>query len=98
MTKSEYATALKDLEKEYRERQNRIHIEYAMSNNPYNVGDVLTDGFNTIKVIKIRVSAFGSVPQCVYEGVRLTKKFAPYKTGETASIYQERAKKVSIVI
>ena len=64
--------------------------EYAFSNNPYKIGDVVIDKIKTIKIEKIQftLGGFQSTPECVYTGIELTKKGDPNKKGNKRSVYQ----------
>lgn len=89
MTKEEYDKRIREAEDEYEKKKRNIVVEFALSNNPYKVGDILKDGAKIIRVEKIKVSRFTcDYPYCIYDGVLLTKKLKPYKNGDTGSISQ----------
>lgn len=89
MTYEEYQVAVKALEKEYMEKEQAVVREYALSNNPVKIGDVIRDHHCKIKVERISVlRSFSKKPQCVYSGPRLKKNGEPYKNGDTESIWQ----------
>lgn len=89
MTKEEYDKRMREAAIEYEEKKKNTAVEFALSNNPYKVGDILNDGAKIIRVDKIRVSRFlGNYPYCIYDGVLLTKKLVPYKNGGVDCILQ----------
>lgn len=81
MTEQEYKNKLRELHNEFEERKAALKTEYALSNNPYKVGDILRDPWQIIKVIEVRVARHvcGEFPECVYFGVQLTEKLVPRK-------------------
>lgn len=80
MTLEEYKARLADLEKEHKAKRNELARNYAMSNNPYKIGDILQDHYQIIKVERIGYgyNLYG-LPECWYRGTQLTKKFEPKK-------------------
>ncbi len=90
-------------EKEYKDRLAKIEVakeeldkEYAYSNNPYKIGDILKDHFHILKVESIKVERkFDSwEPECVYCGTQLTTKLEPKKRcGNTSVMYQSNVVK-----
>ncbi len=76
-----------------KELQN-IGREYALSKNSVEVGDIITDHFQTICVEKIGVY-FCKPPECVYIGPLLTKKLTPRKNNSTGEVYQSNIKSIS---
>ena len=80
MTKEEYESGLAALEKEYKAKCNELARNYAMSNNPYKVGDILQDHYQIIKVERIGYGTnLRGLPECWYRGTQLTKKLEPKK-------------------
>jgi len=94
MTKKEYQSQIKTINTEANEKKKEVMREYAMSNNPYNIGDIVKDHQQTIKVddIKIQISSETSMPQCVYYGILLKKDGTPYKSGKKEYVYQSNIK------
>lgn len=89
MTKEEYLDKLNALEKEMQCKKSQIGMEYALSNNPVKIGDLITDHMVTIKVEKIiPYMSYGSLPKCQYKGRRYTKKGVPAKSEEIETVYQ----------
>lgn len=77
MTENEYKDRLAIIEAAKKE----LNKEYAYSNNPYKIGDILKDHYQIIKVESIKVyKKYGSwEPECVYYGTQLTAKLEPKK-------------------
>lgn len=89
MTKEEYYSKLDSLKKEMKHKEQLIVTEYALSNNPVNIGDIVTDHRCTIKVEKfIPFRSCGDLPICLYKGRRFTKKGVPTKREEIETVYQ----------
>jgi len=83
MDKKEYNERLAHIEKEYRKAKEALAIECVKSNNPYKVGDILSNGGSTIiRVDKIsyHYGYAGELPYCVYDGIALKKDLTPRKT------------------
>ena len=81
MNKEEYLKAKKALEEECEIKKKHLAREFAFSNNPVKIGDIITDHYKTIRVLKFLWGYdFGSQMPCMfYRGVRLTKKGEPAK-------------------
>lgn len=91
MTKQEYDERLAVLKKEYDRAKDNIAIEYAKSNNPYIVGDILSNDRGVIiRVDKIAYRyGIDGMPYCSYSGIALKKDLTPRKTKPfTDTIYQ----------
>jgi hypothetical protein len=81
MNKEEYLKAKKVLEEEFEEKKKKLALEFAYSNNPVKIGDVITDHYKTIRVEKLFWGYnFGNPFSCMfYRGTRLNKKGEPMK-------------------
>jgi hypothetical protein len=90
MTKEEYKSKVIEINNDCELKLKSLAKEYALSNNPYKIGDVVADNSKTIKIEKIQFTLGGlqSTPECVYTGIELTKKGEPYKNGNKRSVYQ----------
>ena len=51
MTKEEYKSKMKELENEFRKKKSILYREYAESNNPYKVGDIIEDHLGKGQII-----------------------------------------------
>ena len=87
MTPHELNETLAQIEKEHEEKRKNVIREYALSNNPYKIGDVIEDHAEKIKITKILVSIFHR--KCVYEGIRLKKDGTPFKNNKQIRIFQD---------
>ncbi len=90
MTKETYQDNLKAYEVEFEIKKKSLAKDYAFSNNPHQIGDVITDNNTTIKIEKIKHTLGNSyeLPECVYYGVELKKDGTPKKNGKLQGIWQ----------
>lgn len=94
MTLEEYKARLADLEREHKAKRNELARNYAMSNNPYKIGDILQDHYQIIKVDTIKWTMGYNAPECVYLGVQLTKNLVPKKRqDDSPAMYQSNVKR-----
>ena len=86
----EFKNAKADLELKFKKEKDALAISYALSNNPYKIGDILQrKEAYIIKIDKITVdiNSYG-IPGCVYHGPELKKDLTPKKNGNRESIWQ----------
>lgn len=92
MLYEEYKQKLEELTFKFDNEKNALAKEFAISNSPYKVGDILQDHYQIIQVESIVWAwsyATSSTPECVYCGIRLTKGLKPCKEQDTiARMYQ----------
>jgi hypothetical protein len=93
MTIEEYNAGIKSINERAELTKKQLIREYALSNNPYKIGDIIRDHASIIKIDKIQVYLSYNEPCCVYSGPELKKDGTsklPKKNGETirTSIYQ----------
>lgn len=97
MTLEEYNQKIKELKEETILKESKINMEYAFSNNPYKVDDIIEDHIGKIKVEKIKYTSgsnmFNSFPECVYYGTVLKKDGTPTKKQEIRQVWQSNLKK-----
>ena len=97
MTQDEYYKRLKKLRTNFEKAQFDLITEFALSNNLYNIGDILIDDTGIIiRVEKISVSypIGNDLPCCQYQGRRLTKDLLPRKQRPyTSVIWQFRVER-----
>ena len=86
MKKEEYEKKLIDMEERHRKEELALKKEFAFSNSLIKKGDIISDKIKTIRVDSIRYTTLG-LPECVYDGVLITKAGKPYKSGETGRIF-----------
>lgn len=90
MTEKEYQEGLEAL----RKKRIELDTEYALSNSPYQSGDIIQDHYHIIRIEEIRmVKKYNGTPQCLYMGVELTKALQPKKRQLDTAIYQENVKR-----
>lgn len=97
MTKAEYESELKTLNREHEDSKNKLIKEYALSNNPYKIGDIITDHYQRIKIEKIRAISYFSEIGCRYYGVNLKEDGTPVKSGSKTWIYQSNIKSKELI-
>lgn len=96
MTKDEYIARLEQIKRKCQKEVNELGLEYAKSNNPYQVGDTIKDHMGAMVIERVQpvLSAlvqisYSNVPVCRYYGVQLKKDGTPMKRQDpTRSIYQ----------
>ena len=81
MNIDEYIKAEKTLKEEFEGKKKQLLKEFAFSNNPVKIGDIITDHYKTIRVEKLLWGYnFGTPFSCMfYRGTRLTKNGQPAK-------------------
>lgn len=80
MNKEEYIKAEKALKEEFEKKRKQLAKEFAYSNNPVKIGDIITDHYKTIRVEKLLWTRNFCNPPCMaYRGVRLNKNGEPSK-------------------
>lgn len=91
MTEQEYNEQLKKINDEFQAAKKRyanakreLNTEFALSNNPYKIGDIVT-GLDNSKIriteISVKYSSLREKYLCVYTGILLNKNLTP-KTPE----------------
>lgn len=89
MTKEEYDLALNELSTEYDKKRREVDRRYAFANNPYKVGDKISDHISTIEIQSINAYVqFGGIPECVYTGIQYNKDGKVSKKQDHKNIYQ----------
>lgn len=81
MNKEEYMKSKAALEEEFCNSKKELDKDFALSNNPVKIGDIITDHYKTIRVEKfiIGYSYSSNLPCMFYRGTRLNKKGEPAK-------------------
>jgi hypothetical protein len=93
MTQEVYLEKMMQIDRSYKAAKDELYKEFAYANNPYKIGDIVTDRIGTVKIEKIQIYlGLHTFPQCVYTGVELTKKGEPNKKGNKRSVYQSNIK------
>lgn len=69
MTEQEYKNKLHELYCDYCSKVDALNLSYAMSNDPVNIGDFISDNTNTIKVLSKELSFdHNNCPCYIYYG------------------------------
>lgn len=81
MNKEEYLKAKRALEEEFKAKDKELAKQFAASNNPVKIGDVITDHYKTIRVeMFVLFNYYDYMMPCIkYVGTRLNKKGEPAK-------------------
>lgn len=76
MTKDEFLHLKDQYHQEYECRVKELGRRFALSNNPYKIGDVIKDhiGKGKIEDIKVYKKFFNDIWECQYTCINLTKK------------------------
>ena len=76
MNKEEFIKTEEAFKEEFEEKRKQLAREFAFSNNPVKIGDIITDHYKTIRVEKLLWGFnFGfKLPCMFYRGTRLNKK------------------------
>ena len=90
MTKEEFINAKSIIDEEANVKKKALSKEFSFSNNPYKIGDVITDHSGSLKITEIKwgYMGFGDTPMCVYIGTELLKSGLPEKRQINTKIYQ----------
>jgi hypothetical protein len=96
MTPEEYKSKLTAIKLQFEENKSILAKEYAFSNNPYKIGDIITDHIGSIKIEKIQYTlgweSMKELPYCVYSGITLKKDKTPTKTPNQRTVHQTNLK------
>lgn len=97
MNKEEYVKAEKALKEEFEEKRKQLAREFASSNNPVKIGDVIKDHYKIIRVEKFFLTTtFKGTPILKYRGTRLTAKCEPAKRNkEDNAVYQNNITEIN---
>lgn len=97
MTEEELEIELKRNKEVYEKEKLTLLKAFAIQNNPFNIGDKISDTNDTIIIDKIQFAYnFDNTRlMCRYLGFRLKKDGTPFKNGQIAAIYQSNAKLVT---
>jgi hypothetical protein len=92
MTLDEMKNKISEIEKENNLKIKKVYADYAFSNNPYKVGDIIEDHLCKIQIDNIKfVILYGSA-SCVYYGILIQKNGKPFKNNKRGVIYQTNVK------
>jgi len=88
MTKEELEKEMVELEKQHYANQRKLYQKYALANNPYKEGDIITDHVASIQIQSIGLHVSMGEPCCKYIGLQLNKDGKPSKKQDHNIIYQ----------
>lgn len=88
MMPEEYKYRMEVLAAEFEAKKRALVKECALSNNQYNVGDIVTDHIGSVKVEKIMTTTSNDKPTCVYYGIELKKDMTPKKNDPRRQAWQ----------
>ena len=91
MNQEEYLEKVKKLELEIEDKKIELMKEFVKANNPYKIGDKVTDHIGSIIIEKIGILYGDSFPCAVYFGLELKKDGTPTKKGLRRQILQKNA-------
>jgi hypothetical protein len=92
MELKDYELRLKEINERFEKEKRELAKDYAFANNPYKIGDIISDSVGSIKVDLIQHTIggtfIGKYPQCVYSGIELKKDLTPKKNGDRRKVFQ----------
>jgi len=96
MTQEEYKNKIAELTEKFELDKQTVRREYAFSNNPHKVGDVVTDHIGSIWIEKIQFTTdfISNLPCCIYTGVELKKNGTPTKKVNRRTVHQTNIKTI----
>jgi hypothetical protein len=97
MTKQEFDNALNAIENEYSKAKEKLLIDYAKSNNPCEIGDIIEDHIGKGRIIKQNVTRnyHDRRSSMFYECIELKKDGTPRKKETLRTIYQHHLKSIN---
>lgn len=90
MNREEYNKELAEISAETRRKKQKLARMYALSNNPFSVGETVEDhiGKGIIEKIDVCISYLNYLPSCTYRCINLTKAGKQSKRDPKRTIYQ----------
>lgn len=88
MTKQDLKEALATTYYQYELNKKNLYKKYALANNPYKTGDIITDHIGSVKIETIGVYVTNGEAECTYSGIQLNKDGNPAKQQKHTQIYQ----------
>lgn len=83
-----YEEELAELEQEFKNKKLELAKKHAELNNPYKIGDIITDSSITIKIESWYTSVYFGTPILVYYGKKLKKNLTNFKDNSYETLYQ----------
>lgn len=89
MNYTEYESKIKEIEDNANKAKRSLMTNYVDANNPYKVGDKVTDHVGTVVVELIKYDwGLHSRPCAIYYGTEINKDGNPNKRGNKRYVYQ----------
>lgn len=95
--KQEFDNMLNLIEKRYDEAKKQLYIDYAIANNPCEIGDIIEDHIGKGKIIRQRVvqNYFDRYASMLYECIELDNNCKHKKKEIVRQIYQSNIKEIN---
>lgn len=91
MNRQEFDNKIAELKEQYKKEEFKIVKEYCDSNNPFKIGDTISDLNRGINIIIEKIGYYKGLSDefvCRYYGVELLKSGKPNAKGNKSWIYQ----------
>lgn len=91
MSIDDFIIKMKTINQDYEKSRLSLLKEFALSNNPCKIGDIIQDHIGKLKIEKINwyITHSPSIPSaCVYSGLELKKDGTPAKRQDGRKVYQ----------
>jgi hypothetical protein len=87
---TEYKDSVKSLEEKLEWDKTELMKQFVRENNPYKVGDIITDHIGSLKIEKMGYAwgFSGSMPCATYFGLEINKDGTPNKKGKQRTAHQ----------
>jgi len=88
MNKEEYEELKRDIDRQAEKDKTALLIQFVDLNNPYKIGDVVTDHIGSVRYDELKYTTTGSgTPTAVYVGIELKKNGTPKKRVVVRAVY-----------
>ena len=94
MTQKELDARIAAIDREADQQKYLAYKQYAADNAKYKIGDIVSDGRDTIRVESIAYSLFNNRISIFYLGTKLTKKGEPFKHDGKRAVFESAIKNV----
>ena len=93
MTQKELENKISEIKRDCKEREMATYRQYVKENAKYKIGDIVTDGRDTIRIATISFHLIGTCsPSIFYYGPKLTKSGEPFKDGSLSAVFESQIK------
>ena len=89
MTLEDYSKQKRDIERQAEKDKTALLIKFVDLNNPYKIGDIVTDHIGSIRYDKLKytTTSSGNIPTPIYIGIELKKDGTPKKRVVVRNVY-----------